>query len=267
MEMWIAAYVVLGAFAGLLAGLLGVGGGLVIVPILTFMFTAQGFAHESIVHMALGTSLASIIFTSISSVLAHHKREAVLWPIVVSITPGIIAGSFFGTYIAAMLSTNVLKGFFSLFLYYVATQMLIGIKPKPSRSIPKAPGMFVSGGTIGVFSSLAGIGGGTLSVPFLSWCNIAMHRAIGTSAAIGFPIAIAGAFGYIVNGLKVTGLPEYTFGYVHVVALTSIVAASMLTAPLGARLAHSLPVEKLKKIFACLLFVLATRMLLSLWFG
>lgn len=264
-DAWIAGYFILGAFAGLLAGLLGIGGGLIIVPILTFMFTAQGYPHDFIVHMALGTSLSSILFTSVSSVLAHHKRQAVLWPIVFRITPGIIAGTFFGTYVAAWLSTNVLKGFFSVFLYYVSVQMLLGIKPKPSRSIPKTPGMFAAGGTIGIFSSLAGIGGGTLSVPFLSWSNIAMHRAIGTSAAIGFPIAIAGTTGYILNGLKVTGLPDHTLGFVHLVALGSIVAASILTAPLGARLAHAMPVDKLKKIFACLLFVLATRMLLSLW--
>lgn len=262
--MWITAYVFLGALAGLLAGLLGIGGGLVIVPILTFMFTAQGFTPESIVHMALGTSLASIIFTSVSSVLAHNKRQAVIWPVIFRITPGIIAGTFLGTFIAAWLSTNALKVFFSVFLYYVATQMLIGIKPKASRSIPKTPGMFAAGSTIGVFSSLAGIGGGTLSVPFLVWCNTAMHQAIGTSAAIGFPIAVAGATGYMLNGLNVAGLPEYTLGFVHLVALGGIVGASILTAPLGAWLAHKLPVDKLKKIFACLLYALATRMILSL---
>lgn len=262
--MWIPAYVALGAFAGLLAGLLGIGGGLVIVPFLTFMFAAQGFAPESIVHMALGTSLASILFTSVSSVLAHHKRHAVIWPVLYRIAPGIIAGTFLGTYIAAWLSTTALKGFFSVFLYYVGTQMLIGIKPKASRSIPKTPGMFAAGSIIGVFSSLAGIGGGTLSVPFLVWCNTKMHQAIGTSAAIGFPIAIAGATGYVLNGLNVNGLPEYTLGFIHLVALGGIVGASVLTAPVGAWLAHKLPVDKLKKIFACLLYVLATRMILSL---
>lgn len=262
--MWIIAYVILGAIAGLLAGLLGIGGGLVIVPVLTFMFAAQGFAQESIVHMALATSLASIIFTSISSVLAHHKRQAVIWPVVFRITPGIIAGTLMGTYIAAWLSTNTLKIFFSVFLFYVGTQMLIGIKPKASRSIPNTPGMFAAGSIIGVFSSLAGIGGGTLSVPFLVWCNTLMHQAIGTSAAIGFPIAVAGATGYILNGLKATGLPPHTLGFVHLVALGGIVCASIFTAPLGAWLAHKLPVDKLKKIFACLLYVLATRMILSL---
>jgi uncharacterized protein len=263
--MWLTSYVALGAVAGLLAGLLGIGGGLVIVPILTFMFTAQGLAPQYIVHMALGTSMASIIFTSVSSLMAHHKRGAVLWPVVLRLTPGIIAGSLFGTYIASILSTNALKGFFSAFLYYVATQMLIGIKPKASRGIPGTAGIFSAGGIIGIFSSLAGIGGGTLSVPFLTWCNTVMHKAIGTSAAIGFPIAIAGATGYILNGLKATGLPDHTLGFVHLEALVCIVAASVLTAPLGARLAHRLPVDKLKKIFACLLYVLATRMMMSLF--
>jgi hypothetical protein len=263
---WIASYVVLGAVAGVLAGLLGIGGGLVIVPFLTFMFTAQGFAPDYIVHMALGTSLASIIFTSMSSVMAHHKRGAVVWPVVFRITPGIIAGSLFGTVVAAQLSSAVLKGFFSAFLYYVATQMLIGIKPKPSRSTPKTAGMFAAGGTIGIFSSLAGIGGGTLTVPFLVWCNTIMHKAIGTAAAVGFPIAIAGTAGYIANGLSVAeALPGHTLGFIHLTALASIVAASVLTAPIGAWLAHRLPVDKLKKIFAFLLFLLATRMLVSLF--
>lgn len=265
--MWIFAYITLGAVAGSLAGLLGIGGGLVIVPMLTFIFTAQGFPPEYIVHLALGTSLASIIFTSLSSVLAHHRRDAVIWRVVIRITPGIIAGSLFGTYIAAGLSTRSLKGFFSAFLYYVATQMLIGIKPKPSHGIPGTPGIFAAGGTIGVFSSLAGIGGGTLSVPFLVWCNTAMHQAIGTSAAIGFPIAIAGASGYILNGLNVSsGLPAHTLGFIHLIALGCIVSTSVLTAPLGARLAHRLPVDKLKKLFAILLYLLATRMLMSLFF-
>jgi len=255
---------ILGAVAGLLAGMLGIGGGLVIVPILTFMFAAQGFPHDHIVHMALGTSLASIIFTSLSSVLAHHRRSAVLWPVVFRITPGILAGSLLGTFIAARLSTNVLKGFFSIFLYFVATQMLIGIKPKPSRSTPQTPGMFAAGSFIGIFSSLAGIGGGTLSVPFLVWCNTVMQQAIGTSAAIGFPIAIAGASGFVLNGLNVPDLPNHCLGFIHLVSLACIVAASVLTAPLGARLAHRLPVNKLKKIFACLLYILATRMALSL---
>ena len=260
------AYLGVGAVAGVLAGLLGIGGGLVIVPMLTFAFTSQGMAHEVILHVALGTSLASILFTSLSSMRSHHKRGAVIWPVVFRITPGILVGTFAGTWIAAMLSTNFLKGFFGVFLLYVATQMLMGIKPKPTRDIPGTGGMFAAGNVIGVFSSLVGIGGGTMSVPFLTWCNTKIHMAIGTSAAIGMPIAVAGAFGYVVNGLGTDGLPPMSLGFVDLRALAGIVAASVFTASVGVRLAHSLPVDKLKRIFALLLYVVGTRMLISVFF-
>ncbi len=262
---YVALYLCVGAVAGVLAGLLGIGGGLVIVPMLTFVFTSQGIAHEVILHMALGTSLASILFTSLSSMRSHHKHGAVVWPVVFKITPGILVGTFAGTWIAAMLSTNFLKGFFGIFLYYVATQMLMGIKPKPTRDIPGAAGIFATGNIIGIFSSLVGIGGGTLSVPFLVWCNTKIHKAIGTSAAIGFPIAIAGSLGYVINGLGVEGLPSMSVGFINLGALAGIVAASVLTAPFGAKLAHSLPIDKLKKVFAILLYVVGTRMLFSIF--
>jgi hypothetical protein len=244
---------------------MGIGGGLVIVPALTFIFTAQALAPEYILHMALGTSLASIMFTSVSSMIAHHRRGAVLWPVMLKISPGIIAGTLLGSYIASILSTGFLKGFFGFFLIYVGTQMLIGIKPKPSREIPGTVGIFGAGGGIGLFSSLVGIGGGTLSVPFLSWCNTAMHTAIGTSAAIGLPIAVAGTLGYVVNGMGAEGLPEYNLGFVNLPSLAGIVIASVCTAPLGAKLAHNLPVDKLKKIFSVLLFIVGIRMLVAVF--
>ncbi|HCG05024.1 MAG TPA: hypothetical protein DEV75_08695 [Desulfovibrio sp.] len=264
MLLSLALYLILGAIAGILAGLLGVGGGLVIVPMLNFAFEWQAIPHEFMQHLALGTSMASIMFTSISSFRAHHKRGAVLWNVVWRITPGIITGTLVGTWVVAQLSTNFLKGFFVCFLYWVAAQMLLNIKPKPSRELPGGMGMFGMGNVIGAVSSLVGIGGGTLSVPFMAWCNVAMHTAIGTSAAIGFPIAVSGTVGYIVNGLATQGLPANTFGFVYLPALIGIVCASVLTAPLGARLAHSLPVAKLKRIFAVLLLVMATRMLIGL---
>jgi len=261
----ISAYLLLGSVVGILAGLLGIGGGLVIVPVLTFIFTAQGLPYEHILHLALGTSLTSIIFTSFSSVRAHHKRGAVLWPIVFRITPGIVIGTLSGSWVAAQLSTNFLKIFFTVFLFYVGTQMLMGIKPKPSREVPGTAGVIGVGTVIGIFSSLVGIGGGTLSVPFLSWCNIEMIKAIATSAAIGFPIAVTGTIGYALNGFSATGLPPEAFGYIHVTAFLGISAASIITAPLGARLAHSLLVDKLKKVFAFFLFVIAFRMLWTLF--
>jgi uncharacterized membrane protein YfcA len=263
MSAWLM-YLGLGAFAGVLAGLLGVGGGLVIVPMLTFIFIAQQMPAEHLIHLALGTSLASIMFTSVSSLRAHHLRGAVDWFVVRRITPGIMPGTFFGSWVAAQLSTGFLKGFFVAFLYFVAVQMLLDIRPHPHRQLPGSAAMFAVGGLIGGVSSLVGIGGGSLSVPFMIWCNIALRNAIGTSAAIGFPIALAGAAGYVVNGLAAT-LPPHTLGFVYLPALLGVSVASMLTAPLGAKLAHTLPVGRLKKIFALLLIVMGTKMLLGLF--
>lgn len=257
-------YLGIGAFAGVLAGLLGVGGGLVIVPLLVMSFTRQGMPAASLMHVALGTSMASIVFTSIASLRAHDRRGAVDWRIVRRITPGILAGTFFGTWVAARLSTAFLKWFFVAFLYFVAVQMLLDRKPRPSREVPCAAGTSAVGAAIGLVSSLVGIGGGTMSVPFMTWCNVPVHRAIGTSAAIGLPIALAGAAGYVVNGLGAPQLPPHTIGFVSLPALGGIVAASVATAPLGARLSHSLPVPRLKRVFALLLFVMATRLLLGL---
>jgi uncharacterized membrane protein YfcA len=254
-------YVILGACAGLLAGLLGVGGGLIIVPVLVFLFTGQGLPAPIILHLALGTSLASIMFTSISSMRAHHGKEAVNWLIFRRITPGILIGTLFGTWVAAQLSTRLLKGFFVVFLYFVAVQMLLNAKPEPTRQLPGNAGMFGIGSLIGGVSSLVGIGGGSMSVPFMVWCNVPVHRAIGTSAAIGFPIALAGAVGYIINGLSAPGLPPASLGFVYLPPLLGISLASILTAPLGARLAHSLPVASLRKGFALFLIIIGTRML------
>ncbi|WP_243372122.1 sulfite exporter TauE/SafE family protein [Geotalea sp. SG265] len=260
--VWLS-YVGLGAFAGVLAGLLGVGGGLVIVPVLSFIFVHQQLPPEHILHLALGTSLASIIFTSISSLRAHHARGAVNWVVVQQISPGIVVGTFLGSWVASRLSTAFLKGFFVVFLFYVALQMFFNIKPQPHRQLPGKGAVFGVGSLIGGVSSFVGIGGGSMSVPFLLWCNVAMRNAIGTSAAIGFPIALAGAAGYVVNGLAAT-LPPHTLGFVHLPALAGVAAASIATAPLGAKLAHTLPVAGLKKIFALLLVFMGTKMLLSL---
>jgi uncharacterized membrane protein YfcA len=264
MTEWIA-YIGLGLFAGFVAGLLGVGGGLIIVPVLTFIFAAHHFPDSYIVHIALGTSLASIVFTSISSFRAHHAHGAVNWKIWREVTPGIITGTLLGSVLAADLSTAFLKVFFVVFLFYVGTQMMLDIKPKAARELPGLPGMFAAGNVIGGVSSLVGIGGGTLSVPFMTWCNVKLHQAIGTSSAIGFPIAVAGAVGYIANGLRVENLPEHSLGFVYLPALGAIAVASVLTAPLGAKVAHRLPVKKLKKIFAVLLYTLGVRMAWSLF--
>lgn len=257
-------YGAVGACVGILAGLLGVGGGLVIVPILVYLFNSQGVPPEMIMHLALGTSLASIIFTSISSFMAHHKRGAVHWDIVRRIVVGIFVGTFLGSCFASAMSTNFLKIFFVFFLYFITFQLLTNKKPKPSRQLPGLFGMFITGNIIGFLSSLVGIGGGALSVPFMLWCNVVVHHAIGTSAAIGLPIAIAGTIGFIFNGWGVADLPQYSLGYVYLPALFGIAATSVLTAPLGVKLAHSLPVDKLKRIFAILLIIVGTRMLFKI---
>lgn len=260
-----AMYLALGVVAGILAGLLGIGGGLVIVPMLNFAFQWQNLPVEHQMHLALGTSLATIILTSISSFRAHDKRGAVRWDIFRNITPGIIVGTLLGSWLASGMSTGILKIVFVCFLYYVATQMLMGIKPKATRDIPGTVGIFGAGGIIGCVSSIVGIGGGTLTVPFMTWCNVQMHVAIGTASAIGLPIALAGTLGYITTGWSATGLPDWTVGYVYLPALLGIISSSVLTAPWGAKLAHSLPVPKLKRIFAILLYAVATKMLLSLF--
>ncbi|HSW38337.1 MAG TPA: sulfite exporter TauE/SafE family protein [Acidobacteriota bacterium] len=256
----LAMYLAVGLLAGVLAGLLGVGGGLVIVPMLVFCFTRVGMHPGHIMHLALGTSLASILFTSISSFMSHHRRGAVKWDIVRRITPGILAGTFFGTFVASRLSTGFLKGFFCLFLFSVGTQMLLNKKPHPARQLPARAGISGAGSFIGLISALVGIGGGSLSVPFMIWCNIPAHNAVGTSAAIGFPIAIAGALGYMLNTPGGADLPAYSLGYVYLPALGAIVCASVLTAPLGARMAHALPVDKLKRVFAFFLYAVAVRL-------
>lgn len=257
-------YMFVGAIAGLLAGLLGVGGGLVIVPMITYAMALQGIATPYSHHIALGTSLASIIFTSVSSFMAHHRNKAVQWHIVRQVTVGILVGTFVGSKVATLMPIVWLKGFFIIFLYYVATQMVLNIKPSGARTIPGIAGNSLAGSVIGFVSSLVGIGGGTLSVPYMTWCNVPMRNAIGTSAAIGFPIAIAGALGYVFNGLGKEALPAYTLGFIYLPALAGITVASVCTAPFGAKLAHTLPIPKLKRYFALLLYVVATQMLYSL---
>lgn len=256
-------YLVAGSVAGFLAGLLGVGGGVVIVPILMFIFTAQHFPVDHMIHMAIGTSLASIMFTSVSSFRAHHLYGAVNWSIVRNITPGILMGTLAGSFVVAKLPASLLKGFFIVFLFYVATQLLLNLRPKPTRQLPGIGGMIAAGGVIGLVSSFVGIGGGALSVPFMTWSNVKMHNAIGTSAAIGFPIAIAGTAGYVLNGWHFDDLPPGSLGFIHLPSLAGLVVASVLLAPLGVRAAHRLPVATLKKVFAAFLLVIGAKMILG----
>ncbi len=252
----------LGAFTGFFAGLFGIGGGGIMVPVLSIIFS-RTFGGEQVVHMALATSMAAIVPTAIASLRAHHTRGAVLWSAVVRLAPGILIGTFAATFIAAQLSARPLAIFFSVFMALVAVQMIVNRKPKASRQLPGNLPLVATGAGIGGVSALVAIGGGTLTVPFLLWCNVPVATAIGTSAAVGLPIALAGAIGYWVNGLGTSGLPDYTLGFIYWPAVIAMATASAFTAPLGAYCAHRLPRALLKKLFALLLVGLSLEMLLS----
>ncbi len=260
-NLWLLAYLALGAFVGVVAGLLGIGGGMMMVPFLAILFQAQGFPFETKMQVILATSMATIIFTAISSVRAHHAKKAVNWQAVWAMSPGILLGALIGTRIVSMLSTRFLMIFFTVFLFYTGTQMLLNFKPKASRTLPGRGGLFVAGLVVGVLSALVGAGGGFFSVPFLTWCNVAIHNAVGTSAALGFPIALFTTIGNVFNGWNMPNVPQPSLGYVYLPALVGISITSMMTAPFGARLAHKLPVATLKRIFAVILYLLALRML------
>ena len=251
----------LGALTGFLAGLLGIGGGMVMVPFLTLLLSSKGMPSQYIVKVAIATSLATICFTSIASVRSHRRRGAVRWDIVKLLAPGIVVGSLLGAQIAKLLPAQALALLFAVFVAFSGTQMLLDRKPKPTRQLPSGAGMLGSGGLIGTLASLVGAGGGFISVPFMTWCNVPIHNAVGTSAALGFPIALAGTAGYIYAGWSLHGMPPGTLGFIYVPALIAIAVGSVATAPLGARAAHGMNTAQLKRVFALLLFALAAYML------
>jgi uncharacterized membrane protein YfcA len=264
MQWWII-YLSMGLFVGFFAGLLGIGGGLILVTLMVYLFTLQGFPADRLLHLALGTSITSIVFTSISSLWAHHKHGAVRWDILRTAVPGLVVGTLLGTVVADLLESKYLAIFFVIFVYYSAVQMVANVKPKPTRQLPGRAGMTVVAGIVGIVSSLVGIGGGVMTIPLMSLCNVPMRQAIGTSAALGLPIAIAGTVGFIATGLGKDHLPALSLGYVYLPALVGIVIGTFITVPWGAKMAHSMPVTRLQKIFAVILFILATRMLWSLF--
>ncbi len=249
----------LGSATGFLAGLLGIGGGMVTVPVMTMLLSTQALPPEAIVKMAIATSLTSILFTSLSSVRAHHRRGAVRWDLVRLLAPGILVGALLGAQIAGWLPSRVLAGFFGAFVGYSALRMLRPAGTTAGRTLPGTAGMLGTGAGIGVLSSLVGAGGGFLTVPFLARGNVPLHHAVATSAACGFPIALAGTIGYVWAG-RGLALPG-SLGYVYLPALACIATASVLTAPLGARAAHALPTAVLRKVFALILLALAAYML------
>jgi uncharacterized protein len=252
----------LGCVTGFLAGLLGIGGGMLMVHFVTIILTSKGYPPDYTVKMAVATSLATICFTSLSSVRAHQRRGAVKWPIVRVLAPGILLGSLAGAQLAVALPTRILSILFALFVAFSATQIFMNRKPKPTRTMPGALGTFSMGGLIGMLSSLVGAGGAFISVPFMTWCNVKIHDAVGTSAALGFPIALAGTLGYMWAGRELPQMPPGSVGYLYLPGLAVIALASISTAPLGARTAHRMDIRPLQKVFAAVLYILAAYFLL-----
>ena len=265
--LFIAELLLLGTCTGFLAGLLGIGGGMLMVPFLTLILSNRGVPDGLAVKMAIATSMSTILFTSISSVRAHHKRGAVKWPLVRGLAPGIVIGGLVaGAGVFALLKGAWLALVFALFVGFSATQMLLDKKPAPSRQMPGLLGGGVAGQTaagsgIGFMSGLVGAGGGFISVPFMTWCNVPMHNAVATSAALGFPIALANTVGYVLGGWNLPEALPGALGYLYLPALGVIAVASVLFAPLGARAAHAMNVRQLKRAFAGMLYLLAAYML------
>jgi len=255
-------YLALGIVVGIISGLFGVGGGLIVVPALVLIFQYQGISGEVLMHLAIGTSLATIVATSISSALAHNRHGMVLWPVVCGLAPALVGGALLGAVLADRLSSTLLQGLFAVYTLTAALQLAF-FKPSPRWQLPKRAGLLGVGTVIGTISSLVGIGGGSLTTPFLVWCNKSVREAVTTSAVCGVPIAIAGATGFLISGLNEQGLPAMSNGYIYWPAWLGISIGSVCAAPLGARFAHRLPQTTLKKLFALLLAIIAAKMLWS----
>lgn len=254
---------IFGVFSGVVSGLIGVGGGIVIVPFLAWLFTLYGMPAETIMQTAVATSLATIIITSVAAVYAQHKRGAVMWPVLWALTPGIAVGAWFGADFAHFLTTNIMEIIFGSFLLLNGLRMAIKIKPKPHRKLPSTAPLFISGGLIGFFSTLVGIGGGALVVPYMNWHNVVMKKAIAMGSACGLPIAIFGAISFIIIGFDASNLPEGNIGYINIPAFFGIGLTTLFSTTLGVHFAHTLPTEILKKVFAVISLTVGVKMLLG----
>lgn len=260
--IWILAYLATGVFVGFLAGLLGIGGGMVMVPILAALFAAQGFAPDHVLHLALGTSMAVILFTASASTREHHRLGSVDWAVMRRMAPGMAAGTLAASLASGIVPQSQLAGAFAVIVVVAATQIGFGRKPAPGRQLPGPLGTAGVGVLIGIVSGLVSVGGAFMTVPFMLWCGVPARTAIGTGAALGLPIALLGTLGYGIAGWSVPGLPASSIGFVQTAALAAVVVTSMLMAPLGARVAHRLPVPTLRKVFALMLYVVAAK---TLW--
>lgn len=258
---WILLFLLIGSFVGFIAGLLGVGGGGILVPVLTYLFTLLEVPMDRVVHLALGTSMSCIVITSFSSMLAQRKQNAIDWSVVKIMSIGVIVGTFLATYLTVFINSLYLAVFFSCFMSFVAFKML-----KPSKlttfkqGINKTTTIFTSIG-IGAISALVSIGGGSLTVPYLVSKNMNIKKAIATSAAVGIPISIAGSAGYVLHGWNHDVMLANTIGFVYIPAFILISITSYLTAPVGVKASHKLPTNSLKIIFSILLFLLSIKML------
>jgi len=267
-DLWWA-YLLIGAVIGFMAGLLGIGGGMLLVPTFLYVFGLQGaeagFPPDHLMHMALATSMATIPFTSASSMRAHHVRGGVSWNIVTGMLPGLELGALLGTLVAGKVPGRPLVIFFAAFIFYAATSMFFDLKPKATRALPGRFGLAVAGTAVSFLSTFLAAGAAFMTIPFMAWCNVPLKRAVGTAAAIGIPLALAASVGNVLAGSQVGPLPKYSLGFIYLPALAMIVAPSMLTAPLGARVSQRKPVKQLRIVFALTLYVIAVRMLISLW--
>lgn len=258
-------YLALGGFVGFMAGLLGIGGGGILVPVLTTIFLAQHFPASQVVHLALGTSMACIMVTSFSSLRAHHAKGGVVWKLVWLMAPAVILGTFSASFLAAQLSSKALAWFFSLFMAYVASQIFRAQPVQASSAEASKIELSFVAALIGAVSALVSIGGGSLTVPYLNWRRLDMRKAIGTSAALGFPIAVTGTIGYVMNGLNSGMHLAHTLGFVYWPAVLLVMLPSYFAAKFGASAAHTLPVKTLKRIFGVLLLLLSIKMLISVY--
>ncbi|RVT88003.1 sulfite exporter TauE/SafE family protein [Inhella crocodyli] len=256
------ALLALGIATGFLAGLLGIGGGMLLVPFLTALLQAKGVAEALAVKMAIATSMACIVATATSSLRAHHRRGAVRWDLVRGLAPGVVLGGLLsGAGLFAVLKGQVLAGGFAAFVGVSAWQMWRGAQPRPSRTMPAWPGQVAVGGGIGLLSGLVGAGGGFASVPFMAWCNVPIHQAVATSAALGLPIAAASTLGYVISGWNLPAALPGAWGYLYLPALACLMPVTVMMAPWGAKAAHALPIAQLKRAFALVLAALAAYML------
>lgn len=261
----IAALIATGIVAGLLAGLLGVGGGIVIVPILYFLFQAFGVSPDSAMVIATATSLATIVPTSISSIRAHHKKGNVDFALLKVWGVFILCGVLLGSYLVTRVNGEILSTLFGIIATLSAFNMLFGSKNAVFKSLPGKAGQATMGCSVGLFSSLVGIGGGTLTVPMLTFCNYPAHKAVGTAAAVGLIISLPAAITMLIIGVSPSDAPIGTFGLVNLVGFVCIVPLTVLFAPIGASLANKMDAAKLKKVFAVVLMITGLRMLSQLF--